>query len=408
MAFARAASIDVGVYVLMPFTLWFALWLALGWRAAVVLAFPVFFFLFATPLLNFVTPVLQWMTVKAVTVLLGMTGLEAYIRDEFVTVPAGVFEIAGGCAGTNYMVVALAVGSLMAFIERLPWRKTLLLVAVAAGLAAVTNWVRVAIIIWWGNETAMQTSLVEDHYTFGWWLFAGAMVLFFWFARRVARSAPDPVRGDADGDTVPVGARVIGALLALAIAPAWALALERRDAGPTPELAMPAVTGWSGPEAPTFAWEPVFPGADAERLTSYRREDATVDVYVAFYGQQERGAKLVGYLSRVSGAEDRWTETGTDRVEAGTGEWVVERRVRGPAGGERLIWTWYEVRGARVLSARDVKLREGLAAFGAAPRSGVVALSAACAPDCDAARARLREVYGNGLGRVTAGTATAP
>jgi EpsI family protein len=250
----------------------------------------------------------------------------------------------------------------------------------------------------------MQTSLVEDHYTFGWWLFAGAMVLFFWYARRVARSEPDPVRGTADRDTTPIDLRVVAAAVLLGIAPAWAAALDRRDPGPVPSLAMPAVPGWTGPEAPEFEWEPVFPGAAAERIVTYQRDGQVVDAYAAFYGRQERGRKLVGYLSRVSGAEQRWTEHDADAVDAGGGATVTERRVTGPGGVERLIWSWYEVRGERHLAPRDVKLREGLAAFGAAPRSGVVALSTRCLPDCAAGRERLREAYAKGLGALTAGT----
>jgi EpsI family protein len=404
LAFARAASIDMIVYLLMPTTLWFALWLALGWPAARTLAFPVFYFVFALPVWAYLTPLLQWLTVQAVTVLLGVFGVEAFIQDEFVTVPAGVFEIAGGCSGTSYMVVALAIGTLMAFIERLPARKAAKLVFVAAMLAAVTNWIRVAIIIYWGNVTAMQTSLVEDHYTFGWWLFAGAMVIFFWYARRVARSEPDPVRGHATGDTAPIGVRVVTAAALLAIAPAWALALDRRDAGVVPTLAMPTVTGWTGPEAPEFEWEPVFLGAAAERMVTYHQESQVVDAYAAFYGRQEHGKKLVGYLSRVAGAEERWSEAEAGTVDAGSGVSVTERRVVGPGGQERLVWSWYEVRGQRLLSPRDVKLREGLSAFGLEPRSGVVALSTRCLPDCAAARERLRTVHAAGLGALTAGT----
>jgi EpsI family protein len=306
------------------------------------------------------------------------------------------------------MVVALAIGSLMAFIERLPARKSARLIAVAALLAAVTNWIRVAIIIYWGNATAMQTSLVEDHYTFGWWLFAGAMVIFFWYARRVARSEPEPVRGAAAGDTAPIGLRVVAAAGLLAIAPAWALALDRRDTGAVPTLAMPSLPGWTGPEAPEFEWEPVFPGAAAERMVTYHRGPQVVDAYAAFYGRQERGKKLVGYLSRVTGPEDRWSEREAGPVDTGNGTTVVEWRVAGPAGQERLIWTWYEVRGQRFLAPRDVKLREGLSAFGAMPRSGVVALSTRCLPDCATAREVLREAYAAGLATLTAGTGPSP
>jgi EpsI family protein len=408
IAIARAASIDAGVHVLMPFSLWFALWLALGTRAAWLLAFPIGYFLFATPLTAYATPVLQWITVQAVTVILSVVGLRAYIVDEFVTVPAGVFEIADGCAGTNYMVVAVAIASLMAFMERLPWRKAAKVLAVAVVIGAVSNWIRVACIIYIGNATDMQSSLVHEHYTFGWWVFAFAMVPFFWYARRVAHSELAPTKGTAGDDTVAIGPRVILAAALLLVGPAWAMAIAKRADVPPPRLTLPAATGWSGPDAPEFDWEPVFPGVNAELLRAYRRADETVDVYVGHYGRQTHGRKLVGYASRVTGAEERWTDQGSAVVEVpdANGAQVIEHEATDPAGGQRIVWSWYEVRGERLLSARDVKLREALGAFGAPARSGIVALSTRCAPDCGAARARLADVYRSGLGKAEAGTRT--
>jgi EpsI family protein len=406
IALARAASIDAGVHVLMPVSLWFALWLALGTRAAWLLAFPVGYFLFATPLTAYATPVLQWITVQAVTFLLALVGQQAYIVGEFVTVPAGMFEIAGGCAGTNYMVVAVAIGSLLAFIERLPWRKGLRVLAVAVAIGAVSNWVRIVIIIYVGNATNMQSSLVEDHYTFGWWVFAFAMVPFFWFARRVAHSEPAPARGTAGNDTVAIGPRVVAAAVLLLLGPLWAKAVESRTAVPVPKLTLPAVQGWSGPEAPDFEWEPVFPGTDAELLRAYRRGGETVDVYAGHYGLQAHGRKLVGYGSRVTGAEGTWEvrDSGTVAVPGVAAAEVVEHHVAAYGRGQRLVWSWYEVRGERLLHARDVKLREALSAFGAPATSGVFAFSTTCVPDCDAARARLADVYRSGLGTADAGT----
>jgi EpsI family protein len=140
-------------------------------------------------------------------------------------------------------------------------------------------------------------------------------------------------------------------------------------------------------------------------MVTYHRDGDVVDAYAAFYGRQAHGNKLVGYLSRITGPEGRWTEIGSDRADLGDGYFASERQLKDAAGRQRILWTWYEVRGTRMLSARDVKLHEGLAAFGAAPRSGVVAISTRCTPDCGAARERLRQAYASGLKTLSAGTA---
>ena len=407
LAFAHAASVDVVVYSLIPVILLFALWCAMGWPAARVLALPVLFFLFALPAWAYMTPVLQWLTVKAVGVLIAIAGVEAFIQGEFVTVPAGTFEIAHGCAGTSFMVVGLAIGALMVILERLPWRAAALVMAWAVGLAAVSNWLRVAIIIYAGNVTDMQSSLVADHYTFGWWVFAFAMLPFFWIARRIARACPElPARAVPPGK-VALGPRVWLAVAGLALAPLWTFAMSTRDVGPEPELLTPVIPGWEGPKAPGGEWEPKLSNPARARHVAYATGGDEVDVYSAFYGHQRAGGKLVGYGVRIAGDAELWQQQGTRVVEVGeSGARALEHRVLGRDGRERLVWSWYEVRGQRLLSPLEVKLREGLSAFGARPRSGIVALSAACVPDCDAAAARLRALYAAAGGRLAAGTAT--
>ena len=104
---------------------------------------------------------------------------------------AGVFEVAGGCSGIHFLIVSLALATLYGEIGRDSLKVRLQLVALAAGLALLTNWLRVYIIIVAGHLTDMQHFLIrEGHYNFGWMLFAGMMVVFFLLARRFAPIAP--------------------------------------------------------------------------------------------------------------------------------------------------------------------------------------------------------------------------
>jgi exosortase A len=409
---SRGANIDLVQWLLLPAILWFALWAALGAHSARALAFPVAYFLLAVPIWNLVlTPVFQWITVKASTLLLGLAGVQAYIDGPFVQVPAGHFEIAGGCSGMNYVIVAVATAALFAFIERLPWRRTALLVAVGVGIAMLANWVRVSYVIYAGDATNMQTPLVEDHATFGWYVFAAAMVPFFLIARRIARGAPlpmaRPVPPDDPSSRGPLPALVVG-LVALGLAAVWGAAVDLRTAGePRPQLAMPAVPGWDGPGLAEPDWQPSFPGAAAVQLAGYRQGDLVVDAFAAFFARQSELEKLIGYYARIEGAEG-WQERGRSAVvlhDAGGAPTAAREHVlEDAAGQQRLVWSWYEVRGTRLAGTIDVKLRESLRAFGWAPRSGIVALSARCVPDCDAARAAMTAAYSAGLARLTAGT----
>ena len=131
LAFARAASVDAAVASLLPVNVLLAAWVGLGLRGAMAIAFPLGYFWLALPVTDQLTPVLQWLTVKVSTLLLGMLGVSTLIDGSYVTVPGGSFEIAAGCAGTHYAVVALATAGLFAMLEALPWRRTCLLFGIA-------------------------------------------------------------------------------------------------------------------------------------------------------------------------------------------------------------------------------------------------------------------------------------
>ncbi|MCZ8133146.1 MAG: EpsI family protein [Steroidobacteraceae bacterium] len=406
LMFARASSVDLVVYGAIPLIAWAAVWVVLGWRCAKVLALPIGFFVFALPAWGYLAPLLQWVTVQAVSVMLAVIGLEAFIQGPFVTVPAGNFEVAGGCSGVNYMVTALAVATFLVLLERLPVRPALLLLGVAALIAGVANWLRVAIIIYAGNATDMQSSLVADHYTFGWWLFAAGMVPFIWVARVVTGRVPEAPIARSVRHLAPLGARLgVGAAL-VALVPAWSYAVAARDAGRVPTFAMPEVSGWAGPEWGRDVWRPELRGPTAERIASYRRGGDTIDAFAAFYGRQSRASKLVGYGAHLGGDPEQWRVRSTRRAAPlPDAEPVIEIVVSDGYSGSRLVWAWYEVRGKRVLSPAEVKLHEGLAAFGARPRSGLVAISIECQEDCSRAGELLAEAYAAGLRELSAGTA---
>src|SRR5690606_24257028 len=122
--------------------------------------------------------------------LLRVVGIPSHFIGNDVQIPAGTFEIAGGCSGLHFFVVALAIGALMGEMRGDDWRGRLKLLLLAGALALVCNWLRVFTIILAGHYTHMQHYLVaQSHYGYGWMVFALAMVVFFVLERRIAITA---------------------------------------------------------------------------------------------------------------------------------------------------------------------------------------------------------------------------
>jgi exosortase A len=150
------------------------------------IVFPSIFLIFIIPAWGMMTNILQEISVSVVTYFMSFTGVPTYVEGNFVTIPAGVFEIADGCSGLRYMIVSLAISSLFSFLYINSVKKALGFFALAIFGALLTNWIRITALILIGEYTNMESSLMEDHNTFGWYLFIPFMFILFWWGNKNA------------------------------------------------------------------------------------------------------------------------------------------------------------------------------------------------------------------------------
>lgn len=389
---ARAGDVALGQHVVLPVLLWSVALAALGPAAARALAFPLGFLYFAIPVWDFVTPFLQAATTAVSGALVAASGVPALIEGNFVTIPAGHFEIAAGCAGSAFFMTAGALAALYGHLHYgSAWARRLLLLAVAFGGAMVLNWLRVYVVIMAGHLTAMQHYLVTvDHYTFGWVLFAVALAPFYMFARRLEPAELSAARPAGAPASLP--ALSLAAAAGLALAAAGPLAWQRAEqAAAVPVAAMPelpaAAPGWRL-EAAGSGWRPDFQSADAELGGRFVAADGgDVELWLVHYADQHQGKELVYYANRIADPA-HWRIERQRRVEAAGGPANETVLVRG-LDNRRVVRWWYEVGGARAAGDAEAKLRQVAARLAGRPAAGLVAYSAACDASCDAAFTRL-------------------
>ena len=405
-AVAVRAGLQTLHMLLWPVVLWLGLAGLFGWRAGRVLAIPVGYLYFAMPVWDALTPLLQWVTVAANHLLTQVAGIPALIDGDLVYIPSGTFEIEGRCSGLNYFVASLAIGVLYGEVYREPWRRRILLVTLIAALAMASNWIRVFAVIVAGHLTGMQHYLVRvDHQNFGWVLFAVVLVVFFFIVGRLP--ATTPAQG-ADGQRSVPGpggfsaAAAVLALAAMTVGPVLEWAAQLRPPARTVWIEAPESATSAGPDRIGDAWQPVFPGADAEFREDYIHNDGRVGVYAAAFLRQSQGRELVGHGTSLLG-EGSWSWVGRESLRRAPGStesipWT-EREAR---MGDRhaLLWWTYQVGTRRFATAAAEQLWYGTASLWSQPVSSVVALHTECIPDCDAARQRLQQVVSTGLPRV--------
>ena len=164
------------------------------------LCFIVFFSFFLLPVWGILNVPLQNLSVIAVTIIMSLTSVPVYIHTTFVEIPSGTFEIAGGCSGLRYFITSLAISSLFSYLYLKRIKNTILFISCAILIALVTNWIRIAALIYIGHATEMQSGLMEDHNMFGWYIFVPAVFLLFKFGDKLIESERAPMISSNEED----------------------------------------------------------------------------------------------------------------------------------------------------------------------------------------------------------------
>lgn len=389
------AGVEIGHQALFPIVLWMGVYSAAGWRVARICALPVAYVYFAIPIWDALVELLQATTVIASRVTLGLGGIPAYFEGSVVQIPAGTFEIQGGCSGLNFLLVGVAIATLYGELQRDSLRIRAWLLVIAASLAIVSNWIRVFVIILAGNLTDMQHHFVRvEHFSLGWAIFALSMIVFFFIARRLpATASADPVPQEVPSRSFGsnVGRGMVLAMSAMAIAPVWSLVTTSQSqqfAGAPP---LTAAADWTGPLEASGNWRPEYPAADQQDLKQYSSAEGAVEAFVAVYYTQSQGKELVGYGNSATGHELIVRELVT--VRTGSGGEVKEALVSDVQGRQSIVQFAYEVGERSFVSGLRSQLWYGLASLGTAPVSRVVAVRASCEGDCGGARELLSRFW---------------
>jgi exosortase A len=386
------AGVRIAHQALLPAMIFGAFTACYGFAAARRNLLPFGFIYFAIPLWDALNPLLQSASTFAVRMLLRTAGIPAYFSGNTFTLPAGSLEIAGGCSGLHFFIVGVAIAVLYGELNRDSLLTRIKMVVFAALLAMLTNWIRIFIIAIAAHASDMQHYLVrEEHYSFGWGMFVGTMLIFFLVVRRWPVQ-PEPV-ADANPPSPYTGAIAWnGAAMALAsllVAPAWLMADDNVVALENIPEVMPArVAGWSTESLSRGDWQPVFIGADLIQRAAFARDSRTVEGFAAVYADQHQGKELVGFNNSVLGES---MNVRRRAASAGAVPWM-EMEAADWRGNRWLVWYSYRLDQQWYARTLPLQIQYGIRSLTSAPLSAAVAFRTPCAgEDCSAARTTLRE-----------------
>ncbi|MBX9856509.1 MAG: exosortase [Gemmatimonadaceae bacterium] len=364
----------------------------------------------ALPMWAAVTGVLQQLTVWANAVLLAVSGLDAKISGTFISLPAGNFEVAAGCAGLGFFMSGITVGVAYGELFPLTRRGRAIALALMVGLSVISNWIRVFLLILIGHLTKMQSPLMADHGWFGWVIFAGMVGLFVYLARFIeARHsmAPSPTSHEGLPGTqlvlqpVVVGSAHLRGLIALTalavLGPSllWCLQQAPRASSPKSIPDIAASSDWTllsmserrplayGDSVVGRPWAPQYSGADRHVVQLWSNGTDTVQVDRLIFSGRDSRHKLFASSNVMAGSRAVLLDRVVGLSEGQRVRTLRQAVVRVDSTSLRAILYWFRVGNSSVGVPMVGRLMQIPSALTRSAPSELVAASATCTGACE-------------------------
>lgn len=380
------------------------LWAGVGRVAASRLAFPLAFLYFAFPFWHFLEPALHFIAAHITSFLISVTGTRATVDGSFILLPNTTIEIILACGGAHFFAVSLAMGALAGEARGDPPASRLLIMVLAGLMGIAFNAIRILLIVLSNLHPRLHAGMESiGHITFGWWVFALDIIVFFLALRLV----PLP----KEKESPPHGLHAITA----AADPGWRnfmLALAAAVAMPLGAYLAPLlghadkiaeaprqIPGVGTAIQPDSRWEPHFVGAAwSTRSAILLPNGRILDFYQNEYARQSEGRELFARESVIFPAESFTVqESAATALNRKSGSvlpgWKVQ--LLDQSGRRWAAFYTYTVGGRPVRSRTRARLETTLRSLYGRPAAGVFAAATPCTPDCDTVDADL-ERYASG------------
>jgi len=398
-AIGSAADVKIVMQYAVVGMLISLVWLIMGAAVVRVYTFPLFFLLFAVPVgEGLVYPMMEFTAAFAVRAL-QLSGIAVYWEGMYITLPTGQWSVVEACSGLRYFLASAILGSLYAYLTYRSTRRRALFVLASVVLPIFVNGVRAYLTILTGHLSMMQYGTGADHLIFGWVLFGAYLLALFWvgsFWREDEALDRDVVAQNSVQTTKtstlkPAVALCMG-LAVVIIWPAWVHHLQSsvHAVSATVLNIPPEISGWRQTTTPLSEWTPHYRGAAVEVEQTYEKGVNQMGVYVAYYGEQERGTEMVTAKNAlITRSDRRWRWPYKRVTQTDMGFAVTESEIFSP-GQRLLVWDWYWVSGQNVRNRYRVKLVEALSWLKNGHRNGAaVILFTSIDDDPNDARAEL-------------------
>jgi exosortase A len=355
----------------------------LGFKLAWQLKFPIFYLIFLLPFGEELHPLLQEITADLSVFFLQISSVPVFREGLYITTPVGHFEVAVACSGLRFLIASLAIGTLFAHLTFQSFQRQVLFLIGLVVVSVLANGLRAFVLIWIAEKSNMAYGFGDDHYVYGWLVFALVLMLMFYLGGKFSDFPPRAVEptnaittehsvqkhgSQAQRPSWVAGAKQTAVTLCLfLIVGVWSqsFGLQTVPASPIATLTWPdAIEQASRRDGD---WGIYFP--DNQRHSLLKLPDQA-QLYRAEFAHRQSTGELVGWSNQLFNPKI-WTVADTKTLSL-AGFDAQQLTLKNLSGQTRLLLYWYRVGDDKSTKHLEIKWAQLQAILKADPSFGQI------------------------------------
>ena len=319
-----------------------------------------------------------WVSFHSVNAL----GFEITRSGYHLMTQGGVFVVEPACSGLGFFLTSAVYALFVTQLNKLSYRKGALFTLLALSFAIFANWLRIIIIVIVGSKTHTQNFIVQDHLTFGWFVFMACFIplivigqLYFPEQSNAGHKEKSPSK---EGDNLSLWAPISASLIIIIFTASTVITASRFD--DNYKFILPQVPFYTHINANGVAshtWSPVSKGVTTEEFSYFLQGEDLFQVYLANYVKQSQGNEMIFINNRLFN-KDRWYNAELQTIPLAQSPLLKKislLTLQKNNFRSRLIAYWYLIDGRFVTDKKAAKWYEVQAALKGQPGATLIAVA---------------------------------
>lgn len=380
-------QIQIVTQLILPAIFFTFIYTFFGYSTALRLLPVYLYLLFSIPVWDYLNTSLQNLTTIVASSVIELTGIAVYIDGNFISIPYGTFEVAGGCSGLRYLMCTLVLALFYSQQKQENSFTTCLkLFSVAILFALLANWIRVIVIILIGYTSEMQSSIVQDHDVFGWYVYIGTMIPAFFVLNWIEKSSKAAsLEPTTSTENPPEAFSSISFLLVMVVIFSGPLIKFSHDLFAEANKSNfqlntnSQIPGWSIHEAKS-EWTPEFSGANTSQL-NFVNGHQKITINMLYFNQETQGQELINSENRLANSNQWRIRSAHQHIKLPTSI-PVNANIITSKKRKKLIFSFYRIGDEKYTSALRTKIAQLRLLLEPSLFQGLISYGVDCYSDC--------------------------